>query len=183
MISKINAILNYVEEKDVLLYRHLEETGIYSYAVAKSLNLNKNIREEAYCVGLLHDIGKLESPFAILKTIDKEFSQEEKEDIGRHVFYGSKFVKMVDGIEHLHDAIKYHHEHWDGTGYPEQLKGEAIPLVSRIVFIACSYHGMRIEQNMTHEEAISELRKYVGVKFDPKMVEPFIYIVEKEELF
>ena len=157
MISKINAILRYVEEKDASLYKHLEDTGMYSYAVAKSLNLNTNIREQAYYVGLLHDIGKLESPFQILKEIEKECSCEEKDDIQKHVFYGSKFVKMVDGLEHLHNAIKYHHEHWDGTGYPEQLKGEAIPLLSRIVFVACSYHMMRIEQNMTHEEAVFQL--------------------------
>ena len=181
MISKINSILKHVEEKDAKLHKHLEETGMYSYAVAKAINLSFSEREMAFYVGLIHDIGKVD--FGLNHFIDIDNDLKEKSDDEKHVYYGSIIVKTVSEIEKLSDYIKHHHEHWDGTGYPNKLSGEDIPVFSRIVFLACSYHSLRLEENMTHEEAVDNIRKNAGIKFDPSMVEPFIDIIEREELY
>jgi response regulator RpfG family c-di-GMP phosphodiesterase len=156
---------------------------MYCYAVAKALRLSAKDKEKAFYAGLLHDVSKAEGAFEILKSIEDDFTNEEKSDIQQQVLHSSKIVNSVDGLEYLYETIKHYHEHWDGTGFPDKLKGEAIPLISRVVFIACSYHIMRLEQHMTHDKAIAELRKQSGIKFDPKMIEPFIDIIEKEELF
>jgi HD-GYP domain-containing protein (c-di-GMP phosphodiesterase class II) len=182
MISKINKILNLVEEKDPKLYEHLESTSMYAFALAKSINLNPKDKELSYFAGLLHDIGKLSVPSKILSKLEEELSEQEVLDLQSHITYGSCMAVFVEGLEELYDIIKHKNEHWDGSGYPDKIKQNTIPIISRVILIASSYHIMREEKKMTHEEAISELRKNSNVKYDPNMVEPFIEIIEEEDL-
>ncbi|MNC20582.1 HD domain protein [compost metagenome] len=165
LIDKINTILSCTLEKNEELHNHLERTSLLSFALAKALNLNPREKEQAYFAGLLHDIGRI------------HVSGNDDEN---QVIYGSTLLKFIDGLEDLSDIVKYHLESWNSdTG---SLKQEDIPLLSRVVLIASDYDDMRNVENLTHEEAVVKLMEGAGTKYDPHMVEPFIRVIEKEEL-
>jgi Response regulator containing a CheY-like receiver domain and an HD-GYP domain len=166
-ITKINNILEIVENRDLMLYEHLERTSLLSFALAKSLNLNPKEKEQAYFSGLLHDIGKV---FDI-------------EELGtNHFDIGSSILKLINDLEDVSEFIKNINEKWNGEGFPNKLKEEDIPLISRIVSIANFYDNLRFVEEMSHEDAISKLRSLSGINFDPNMIEPFITIIEQENL-
>lgn len=163
-ITIINEILDSILGKNSELHAHLERSAMYTFALAKALKLEPAQMEAAYFAGFLHEIGKVE--------IDSE----------DHVFVGSSMIKFIEDLKYLSNDIKHQLEKWDGTGYPAGLQQDTIPLISRILAIACDYDNMLNEKQMTHEEAVEELKKGSGVKYDPSMIGPFVDIVEKEEL-
>ncbi len=125
----------------------------------------------------LHDIGKLGVPDEVLQK-QGELSDEEKSRIEQHPRMGQDLLSEAGRIKELITAILYHHERWDGTGYPEHLKGEEIPFMARVVGIMDAYRAMvsdRPYRNaMSRKEAIAELRKGSGKQFDPALVDQFI---------
>lgn len=163
-ITKINEILDTVLGKDEKLHAHLERTAMYTFALAKSLKLEPTDMEAAYFAGLLHSVGKTEV---------------NSED---HVFVSSSMVKFIEELQYLSEGIKHQNEKWDGTGYPMGLQQDTIPLISRILAVACDYDEMRYDKDMAHEDVVEVLRKGSGVKYDPSMINPFVDIVEKEDL-
>lgn len=165
LITKINEILDFILSKDEKLYNHLERTSLFTFALSKALNLNPKEKELAYFAGLLHDVGKA-------------FSAN---DLQEHYVVGSKILKFINGLENLSEIILNQHEKWNGEG-PKKLKLEDIPLISRIISIASSYDELHNIEGLSHEDAIFKIRSLSGVVFDPNMVEPFISIIESENL-
>ncbi len=151
-------------------------------AMAESLGLEKRQADALALATVLHDIGKIGVPDEVLNKREK-LSNEEIEMIRQHPDIGRRIIQEAEQIQDLVSAILYHHERWDGQGYPEQLKGEQIPLMARIIGIFDAYRAMMSDRPyrkaMSEAEAIAELRKGAGSQFDPELVELFIGIVSQ----
>ena len=156
---------------------HTQRVSQYCESIAKVLNLNGKEVEDAKIAGTLHDIGKIIVPPEILSK-EKKLTHEEWETIKKHTITGYQLLKSVDEYSHLGEVVLYHHEKLDGTGYPEGLKEDEIPLLSKIISIADAYEAMtanRPYQNTkTKEQAIEELKKYSGTQFDKEIVDVFV---------
>jgi len=125
----------------------------------------------------LHDIGKIAITEEILLKKTR-LTEEEWEAIKKHPVIGSNIAKSTTQIAHVADGILYHHEWWDGSGYPKGLKGENIPIEARIISIVDAYDVMRngrpYKRKMSKTEAVMELKRCSGTQFDPNLVEIFL---------
>ncbi len=133
--------------------------------------------------GELHDIGKLEIPKEIVHKTSR-LTDEEYEIMKQHPVIGEAILKPIKSLQHILPAVRNHHEKWNGTGYPDSLKGENIPISARIVSLVDSFDAM-IEDRpyrkaLSMDQAISELRKNAGIQFDPELVEKFLSILKSE---
>jgi HD-GYP domain-containing protein (c-di-GMP phosphodiesterase class II) len=138
---------------------------------------------ELKTVGLLHDIGKIAIDEKLLNKPGK-LSFEEWNEIKRHPEIGYRILSSVNDMAELADIVLAHHERWDGKGYPKGLKGEEIPLLSRIIMVADSYDAMTSERAyrmpLDEETVLNELRTNAGKQFDPQVVSIFIEKVLKK---
>ena len=135
-----------------------------------------------HTAGLLHDIGKFALPDRILHA--EVLSDEDWAVIRRHPQDGATLVGRLDGYGPVADAILYHHEHIDGSGYPAGLIGNEIPLASRIIAICSTYDTLTSRDSyrspMTPQDAMAELRRVAGRQFDSELVESFIAMLKRE---
>jgi HD-GYP domain-containing protein (c-di-GMP phosphodiesterase class II) len=124
-------------------------------------------------VALLHDIGKIGMPDEILRKPGR-LDAHELAIMREHPVIGERILRHVPGLETVARAVRHEHERWDGTGYPDGLAGEAIPLSSRITLVCDAYHAMTSARPyraaLDHEEAAEELRRGAGTQFDPAIV-------------
>ena len=142
LIEVVTSLASAIDAKDEYTKGHSSSVSRYSEALARALNLPEKDVERIKLGALLHDIGKIGIPEHVLKKPSK-LTDEEWEIMKQHPTIGAEKVLLPN--ESLHDLIpivKYHHEHWDGSGYPEKLKGEDIPLAARIVSVADAYHAL-----------------------------------------
>jgi diguanylate cyclase (GGDEF)-like protein/PAS domain S-box-containing protein len=148
--------------------------------LGRGLKLTKSKMDELSMLASLHDLGKVAIPDNILKDKEK-LSHEDWEVIKSYPEIGYNIAKSSFKFAHIAEYILHHHERWDGLGYPMKLKGEDIPLLSRIMAIVDAYDVMRsgrfYKRTLTRNDAIKELRKCSGKQFDPKLVEEFISII------
>lgn len=133
--------------------------------------------------GLYHDIGKSKINNKILNKRSK-LSNIEKELIKCHPYFSADILKKMNVSEDVIDAALYHHERWDGHGYPKEIKGTSIPIYSRIIAVADSYdamtHDRPYSRAISHDEAIKELYACSGTQFDPNVVKAFSNLTENE---
>lgn len=175
----IRAISNALDTKDSYTNGHSLRVTLYSMILAKELNLSPEFAEEIEIAGLLHDIGKIAMPKSILckngKLTDDEFLVMKS-----HPVRGEKIVINIKKLQKISEWVKAHHEKWDGNGYPDGLKGEEIPLPGRIIALADTYDAMTSTRPyrvaLSHETAISEIKRCSGTQFDPKLAEMFIRV-------
>jgi len=167
-----NLNLNYDQ-----LQIHTERVSQYCEAIAIAMNLSEKEIYDLKTASLLHDIGMITVLPELLNKQSK-LTVEEFEVIKRHVDAGYQILKSVEEYAALAETVLYHHEHWDGNGYPGGLKGEEIPLVARIISVADSYEAMTAnrpyQKSKTKEEAIEELEKCAGTQFDSNIVKVFV---------
>jgi putative nucleotidyltransferase with HDIG domain len=165
-----------VEAKDVYTFGHSDRVSKYAVALAKTLPefQDKKKLHNLHLMGLLHDIGKINIPESIL-TKASELTKEEYELIKTHTVVGAKMIEKVEGLEELKSGVLYHHERWDGKGYPTQVKELEIPLESRILAIADAFDAMtstRAYRNaLSDKEAFKRIVEGKGTQFDPVLVE------------
>jgi two-component system cell cycle response regulator len=129
----------------------------------------------------LHDVGKVAIPDSILRKAE-DLDEEEWRLMQRHSEVGQRILDAAPALAPVGALIRSHHERWDGTGYPDRLAGEDIPLGARIVGLVDAYHAMIFEEHaykpaLTEEEAIRELRACAGTQFDPAVVEAFCHVM------
>lgn len=164
---------------------HLARVADLAQRIGEELGMNeKDIESLRYAV-LLHDIGQIRVRETILRKPGR-LTREEFLEIQAHTLESEKVVGMMPKLERAAQWVRWHHEWWDGSGYPDRLQGEQIPLPSRILVVVDAYAAMKSERPyrgaMTHEEALSELRLMAGIQFDPKVVRNFLNLIEKGEL-
>ncbi len=178
----IRAISNALDTKDSYTNGHSLRVTLYSMILAKELNLNDSYLEDIEIAGLLHDIGKIAMPKSILckngRLTDEEFLVMKS-----HPTRGEKIVINIKKLHIIAEWVKSHHERYDGTGYPDGLKGENIPLAGRIIALADTYDAMTSTRPyrtaLSHETAISEIKRCAGTQFDPSLAELFIMLSNK----
>jgi diguanylate cyclase (GGDEF)-like protein len=164
-----------VDARDTYTGRHSDRVSELAAKVAKRLGLNAEQIELTRLAGRLHDLGKLAIPEEILRK-PGTLSDSERLVLERHPQIGFRMLDSL-GVDPVADLVLHHHERWDGTGYPEGLRGEQIPLGARIIFVTDAYDAMtsdRIYQpRLSSQAALAELERCSGTQFDPGIVAAF----------
>lgn len=173
----IGAIISTLHEKNKREEEHSHRVSMLCQDMGHALGLTETETEELKTIGLLHDIGKIAIEENILNKRE-ELTEDEWQEIKRHPEIGYRILNTVNDMLEIAEYVLYHHERWDGKGYPKGLKGEEIPLQSRIITIVDAYDAMtsqRSYRNALQEEiAIEELKINSGTQFDPELVRIFI---------
>jgi putative nucleotidyltransferase with HDIG domain len=168
--------------RDRMTARHAAAVARYARALAREAGCDEAEQDIAHTAGLLHDIGKFALPDRILGA--EVLSDEDWALIRRHPQDGATLVGRLDGYGPIADAILYHHEHVDGSGYPAGLIGNEIPLVSRMLAICSAYDTMTSRDSYrspkTPQDAMAELRRTAGRQFDGDLVNSFIAMLERD---
>lgn len=180
-LSIVYALVSTVEAKDSHTYGHSKKVNTYAAALAAAIGLSPDEVSKVSTAALLHDIGKIGIPDKVLNKKER-LNAEDWEAIKAHPRLGANIISNIPKLAPSVNSILYHHERWDGGGYPEGLKGEEIPIEARILAIADSFEAMTSARPyrpaLSLEEVVKELRQGAGLQFDPKLVEVFIGIVE-----
>ncbi|MEN8613718.1 diguanylate cyclase [Dehalogenimonas sp. THU2] len=183
-LSIIYALAATVDAKDHYTYGHSRKVSEYAVLIADALKLPEETVHFIRAAGLLHDIGKIGVPDSIL-TKPSALEPKEWEPIRTHPELGVEILKHVVDLSKCLPAILHHHEHWDGSGYPKQLKGEAIPLEARILSIADAYDAITSPRpyrtQLSLDDALKELNRCAGTQFDPKLVAIFCKLMQPGE--
>jgi HD-GYP domain-containing protein (c-di-GMP phosphodiesterase class II) len=182
-LKSITALAAAVETKDSGTVGHAQRVAQLTVAIARRLGLRGRILERIEYAALLMDIGKANVPQAVLNK-KTPLTPSEWEMVMSHSGLGAEMVGAVPFLADLQGYILHHHEYWDGSGYPEGLQGEDIPLPSRILAVAADYDAMVSERPyhprpMTSTEALDEIRRHVGTKYDPSVGNAFIEMVSE----
>ena len=181
----IFAIANSVEARDKSTGRHSLRVADYSVLIAKEIGYSDVELENLHKIGLLHDIGKIGVPDSILNKPDK-LTDYEYQIMKTHVDIGGEILKDFTLVPNVVEGAKYHHERFDGKGYPNGLKGEQIPLNARIIGIADAFDAMtanrvyRKAQNLSY--VVDELKRCKGSQFDPVLVDVLLRLIENDKI-
>ena len=181
----IFSIANAVEARDKRTGRHSYRVAEYAVLIARELGFSEEEQTQIRRTGLLHDIGKIGVPDAILNKTSR-LTDEEYEIMKTHTLIGGEILKDFTLIPHVDEGARFHHEHYDGSGYPNGLKGEEIPLNARIIGIADAFDAMtanRIYRKaLSLDYTIEEMKKASGKQFDPGLVEIMLELLESGKL-
>lgn len=181
--NTINTIIDTLHKNNKLEELHCSRVADVCEKMGMALDLSEDQIMELKTVGLLHDIGKIAIDESVLHKPQKLTDYEWKE-IKRHSEIGYRILSTADGMSDIAECVLYHHERWDGRGYPIGLKGEKIPLMSRIVSIIDAYDAMTSDRSyryaLPENVALEELEKNAGTQFDSKLVSVFIEKVLKK---
>ena len=176
----ITAIVEALDAKDSYTLGRSRRVTFYAVKIAKALHLSETTTGKIELAGLLHDIGMIGVSDEILSKVEK-LTQEEYDEIKKHVVHS---VRILDDIKQLADVveiIKYHHEFYDGNGYPYGKKGEDIPIGARIISVADAFDSMVTPKAYRNQvlpvEALKKIKELAGRQFDPVVVETFEQIL------
>jgi putative nucleotidyltransferase with HDIG domain len=183
--STIKALSTALDAKDSYTGGHSAQVTKYALPIAREMGLDKEFIEKLEYAGLLHDIGKIGIIENILNKKGR-LTDEEFEIIKKHPVIGAEILESIPFLGEIVPMVKYHHERWDGRGYPEGLKGEEIPLGARIISVADTFDAMTSDRpyrkGLPAEIAREEIEKNAGTQFDPKVVEAFLKAYDKGEI-
>jgi len=184
-IETIRALAEAIDAKDAYTRGHSERVAVYSSRISHQLGLETTLTERIYFAGLLHDVGKIGIPDAIIAKPDRLDPQEYLE-IQRHPEIGAKILEPVEFLRSVVPCVRHHHEWFDGSrsGYPDRLAGDHIPLPSRVIVIADTVEAMTSDRpyrkGLSLDVVVSELHKFSGTQFDPVVVAAFLRLLEDE---
>ena len=180
-MNTIESLAIAIDAKDQTTHGHVRRTQIYASEMGKLLKVGGQELKALFAGALLHDIGKLAVPEYILNKPGK-LTEAEFAKMKIHPTVGGDILRRVSFPYPVEDIVRYHHEKWDGSGYPKGLKGEAIPLVARIISVVDFYDATRCDRpyrkGMKREDSLGLLRSMAGSAFDPRVVDKFIENVE-----
>ncbi|PIU83180.1 MAG: hypothetical protein COS68_05385 [Elusimicrobia bacterium CG06_land_8_20_14_3_00_38_11] len=185
-LEVLSALAEAIEAKDHSTRGHSERMVKFVSYVAKNMGMTKQELKDLEMAATLHDVGKIGIDKSVFLKPGK-LTPEEYEIIKKHSTIGANIISRVSFLKGAAEYVKHHHERWDGNGYPDKLKGNDIPLGSRILAVVDSFDAMMSERPykkaMTLSEAFVELKKNSGAQFDAKVVEEFLkYDFQSEKL-
>jgi diguanylate cyclase (GGDEF)-like protein/putative nucleotidyltransferase with HDIG domain len=185
-MNTIESLAIAIDAKDQTTHGHVRRTQIYATEMGRLLKVNEQELRALFAGALLHDIGKLAVPEYILNKPGK-LTEAEFAKMKIHPTVGGDILKRVNFPYPVEDIVRYHHEKWDGSGYPKGLKSEQIPLVARIISVVDFYDATRCDRpyrkGMKREDSLALLHKMSGSSFDPKVVDLFtVHVAEFDQL-
>jgi HD-GYP domain-containing protein (c-di-GMP phosphodiesterase class II) len=176
------ALLANILEKSCETKEHSDRMADLALSIGQKLGLSAEHLRELVLLADFHDVGKTIISDKILNKTG-QLSEEEWAEMKMHPLYGYKIAQVTPDIQHLADGILYHHERWDGCGYPHGLAGSAIPLSARIIAVVDAFDAMTHDRPyrpaMGLHDATSELKMNAGTQFDPTIVDVFIDLMRK----
>ena len=178
----LEALVAAVDNKDSYTAKHSDQVAQFAILLARQVGVSQETLRTLRVAGLLHDVGKIGVPDRVLRKPGR-LSDEEFEIMQQHVQLSEMLVRTIMPDPGVLDAMRYHHERWDGRGYPYGVAGAGIPLLGRIMSMADAVSAMIMDRpyrkGLSLETVYSELRRAAGTQFDPALVEPFIAALEK----
>ena len=172
IIQSIKTFTNFIDAKDPYTKGHSSRVAQYARLIASHMGYSKEELDNIYYIALLHDVGKMGIPDNILNKPAK-LTPEERKVIETHTTNGAEMLKDFSTIPDIISGALYHHERYDGTGYPRGLKAEDIPMIARIICVADSYDAMNSVRcyrgALSKEEIMNELDRCSGTQFDPEI--------------
>lgn len=180
----ITSIIKILEIYDVYTKGHSENVADLSLLIAEEMGLSETKALDSYWAGMVHDIGKLLVPVRILNKKGK-LEEFEYNLIKKHPVWSSQALSDSETLKHISKYVLYHHERWDGSGYPEGLKAEEIPLISQIIAVADAWDAMTSHRSyrdsLPEKEALKEIKKNRNSQFSPRVVDVFLKVVEEKK--
>ena len=184
-LGSIRALAAAVDEKDPYTRGHSERVTEYSVIIARQLGLDEMALETIRIAALLHDVGKIGVDDKVLKKPGL-LTPEEFEIMKLHTVKGYNIMKPIEQMRNMLPGLRFHHEQWDGNGYPDRLRADEIPLIARIISVADTLDAMttnRPYQNaLSFEHAREKITKNASIKYDPAVVAAFNQAIEKRHL-
>jgi diguanylate cyclase (GGDEF)-like protein len=176
-LAVVYALMAVVDARDHYTYAHSHKVRSFAATLAKAICLPADVVSRVGVASMLHDVGKIGTRDSVLAT-GKSATPEELEELRAHPRLGATIVTSVPGLAGCAPAILHHHEHYDGSGYPDGLTGEGIPLEARILAVADAFANMVSERGpqpaLPWEEALEELKRHAGTWFDPLLAQAFV---------
>jgi diguanylate cyclase (GGDEF)-like protein/putative nucleotidyltransferase with HDIG domain len=173
----LQALISLINTKDRYTFRHSERVMTYALALAEKMNLTEEDLNRLRYGASLHDIGKIKIQTCILNK-STPLSKYEWSIMQSHPVWGAQLVETLPAFKEIVPLIRLHHENYDGSGYPDGLKGEEIPLPARILRIADSFDAMTTDRPyrtaLSYSEACRELKNKAGIYYDPQLIAPFL---------
>jgi HD-GYP domain-containing protein (c-di-GMP phosphodiesterase class II) len=171
-----------IDAYDAYTFGHSTQVAVYAEAIAEKMDLKKDEKDLVVKAALVHDIGKVGVMDAIIGKQGK-LTDEEYRLVKRHPDIGAEILGLMEGFGNMVPLVRYHHERWDGNGYPMGLKGEEIPLGARILAVADTVDAMFSDRpyrkSPTYDEVMEEILRCMGTQFDPKVVHAFYAVVQE----
>jgi putative nucleotidyltransferase with HDIG domain len=179
LIQVVQALVSTIDAKDPYTRGHSTRVACIAARLARAMNLEEELCEQIYVAGLLHDIGKIGVPDAILLKAGPPTPQEF-DILKQHPVVGYEVLKHLKQLAHVLTGVRYHHEAWNGGGYPEGLSAEDIPLSARIIAVADAFDAMTSDrpyrQGLAFETAIKVFHENKGPQWDPQVLNAFFQI-------
>ncbi|MBP3239743.1 MAG: HD domain-containing protein [Oribacterium sp.] len=183
--ESIETFIGFIDAKDSYTNGHSIRVARYTRAIAEEMGCSEEELERIYYVALLHDCGKIGVPDSILGKPDR-LTDEEFQVIKSHTERGGAILRHFKSLKNVEEGALYHHERYDGRGYPEGLAGEDIPLIARIICVVDSYDAMnsdRVYRNkLSKERIIEEIENGKGKQFDPEIADIMLRLIKNNKL-
>ena len=179
----MKTLANTIDAKDPYTNGHSLRVALYSKEIAKRFGKTKKEQNEIYQMALLHDIGKIGVPDEIINK-DTRLTEAEYQAIRQHPAIGSDILKTIEQIPDIMIGARWHHERYDGKGYPDGLRGEGIPEQARIIGVADAYDAMTSKRSyrgiLSQETVRAEIERGMGTQFDPDFAEIMIQMIDED---
>ena len=176
----VASLLSAIDARDAATCDHSRAVGMWSGRIAKTMGMNAEQQNVAILAGTLHDVGKIATPSEILLK-QGPLDEQEWEVMRAHSRVGAKMLERIPSLSELAPIVRAHHERLDGTGYPDRLVSDEIPMIARIISVADSFHAMiskrPYRQSMPVLKALDVLRSGSGTQWDPDVIETMIGVV------
>ena len=186
IIQSMKTFTNFIDAKDKYTRGHSIRVGFYTKKIAEKMDFDEDELDNIYYIALLHDVGKINISDSILNKPGK-LDEEERNIIETHTTNGAQILKDFNSVPHIVEGARYHHERYDGKGYPEGLAGENIPLVARIICVADAFDAMNSDRCYRKaypmERIIKELKEGAGKQFDPEVVKVMLELIEENVFY
>ncbi len=175
--ATVHTLAETIEKRDPYTGEHTKRVMEYSLAIGKAMGLSQKDMMDLRLSAILHDIGKIGIRDNVLLK-NERLTVDEYNAIMMHAVYGAEILTNIRQLKDIIPGVKWHHEKFDGSGYPEGLKGEKIPVIARIISVADTFDAMTTDRpyrkGLSVEAALEELKRYAGTQFDPDAVNAFI---------
>lgn len=183
--SLIKLCARFIDVRDEYTKMHSSHVGDYARKIAEKMGFNEEFQKNIYYMGMMHDVGKVLLPREILCKTSK-LNDEEWKEMKKHPLYSAGILEGFTAVPGIKEAALYHHERYDGSGYPTGLREKEIPIQARIICVADSYDAMHTNRSyrshLSDEVILQELEKNKGSQFDPDAAEALITLIKEHKL-